>query len=50
MYTLAEIKNIYRQYMLRDGEIEPRGREKVKSLSGNDRRRKIIYRFCIISF
>ncbi len=33
MYTLAEIKKICRQYMLRDGEIEPTGREKVKSLS-----------------
>lgn len=33
MYTLAEIKKIRRQYMLRDSEIEPTGREKVKSLS-----------------
>ena len=33
MYTLAEIKKICRQYMLRYGEIEPTGREKVKSLS-----------------
>lgn len=33
MYTLAEIKKIRRQYMLRDGQIEPTGKEKVKSLS-----------------
>ncbi len=33
MYTLEEIKKIRRQYMLRDSEIKPTGREKVKSLS-----------------